>query len=174
VKSRAFPGLGIGGGDALSMMSTSPMNADKISARFKAARMGAGGIPTPLGSDMSRAKLDFSGYDPKAMRKKKEQSPDVKVLKKVEDDMEIFMTDTTENPSVSDFDKKNIESSEAAREKVVDQIFDSQAGLKPGDPEESKLERLVDVETLRSNIHDDAINAQNAYDFFNKEEYKAV
>ena len=116
------------------------MNADKISARFKAARMGAGGIPTPLGSDMSRAKFDFSGYDPKAARKKKDETPDVKVLKKVEDDMEIFMTDTTEDPSVSDFEKKNIESSDVAREKVVDQIFDMQAGLRPGDPEENKLE----------------------------------
>lgn len=28
-----------------------------------------GGIATPLGSDMSRTKFDFSGYDPKAMRK---------------------------------------------------------------------------------------------------------
>lgn len=125
------------------------MNADKISARFKAARIGAGGIPTPLGSEISRTKLDFSGYDPKLMRKKKEEPPDVKVLKKEEDDMEIFMTDTTENPSVSDFDSKNIESSELAREKVVKEIFDTEAGLKPGDAEENKMERLMDVEKLR-------------------------
>jgi len=50
--------------DNVSEMSQSPVNAGaQISARFR-ARMGAGGIPTPLGSDMSRAKFDFSGYDP--------------------------------------------------------------------------------------------------------------
>jgi hypothetical protein len=35
-----------------------------ISNKFK-SRLGMGGIPTPLASDMSRAKFDFSGYDPK-------------------------------------------------------------------------------------------------------------
>jgi hypothetical protein len=35
-----------------------------VSNKFK-SRIGMGGIPTPLASDMSRAKFDFSGYDPK-------------------------------------------------------------------------------------------------------------
>ena len=52
--------------------------------------MAAGGIPTPLGSDMSRAKFDFSGYDPKVMRKKKEELPERPIWKKVEEDMETF------------------------------------------------------------------------------------
>lgn len=42
---------------------------------------------------MSRAKFDFSGYDPNAMRKKKAPSPERKVIKKVEEDMEVFMSE---------------------------------------------------------------------------------
>jgi hypothetical protein len=62
------------------------LHTGKLSNRFK-ARIGAGGIPTPLGSDMSRAKFDFSGYDPKEMRKKKAPSPVRKV--KIEDDNDM-------------------------------------------------------------------------------------
>ena len=80
-----------------------------MSSKFK-QRMGMGGIPTPLGSDMSMKKFDFSGYDPTARRKKKAQSPARKVLIKQEDDMEVFVTDTTENPDQGDLDKKNQES----------------------------------------------------------------
>ena len=65
--------------------------------------MEAGGIPTPMGSDMSRAKFDFSGYDPEAMRKKKPKSPERKVIHKVEDDVEIFVSDFTDDPSAPDF-----------------------------------------------------------------------
>ena len=60
-----------------------------------------GGIPTPLASDMSRVKFDFSGYDPKAIRKQIEPSPVRKVTKKVEEDMEFFMTDITDNPETA-------------------------------------------------------------------------
>lgn len=67
------------GDAASSMISASPMNArdPKLSTTFK-QRMGMGGIATPLGSDMSMRKFDFSGYDPKAMRKKKAPSPERK------------------------------------------------------------------------------------------------
>lgn len=65
---------------------------------------GSKGIPTPLGSDMGRARFDFSGYDPAQFRKKKPPSPERKVIKKIEEDMEIFMTDTTENPHCADFE----------------------------------------------------------------------
>jgi len=39
---------------------------------------------------MSRAKFDFSGYDPKKFRKQKMPSPERKIIKIEEDDMEIF------------------------------------------------------------------------------------
>jgi hypothetical protein len=68
--------------------------------------MGAAGI-TPLGSDMSRAKFDFSGYDPEAHRKKKPHSPERKVIKKIEEDQEIFITDHSTEPNAADIDKKN-------------------------------------------------------------------
>jgi len=77
--------------DQISEMSQSPLHTGKMSNRFR-ARIGAGGIPTPLGSDMSRAKFDFTGYDPNAMRKK-QTSPPRKVITKVEEDMEIFTSD---------------------------------------------------------------------------------
>ena len=54
--------------DAMSLTSPSAMSVSEMSSRFR-AKMKAGGIPTPLGSDMSRAKFDFSGYDPKKFRK---------------------------------------------------------------------------------------------------------
>lgn len=59
------------------------MNAGRMSNRYR-ARMGAG--ITPLGSDMSRAKFDFSGYDPEARKREKPRSPERKVIKKVEED----------------------------------------------------------------------------------------
>ena len=70
-----------------------------------------GGIATPLGSDMSMRKFDFSGYDPKAMRKKKQQSPERKVIKKEDDDMEVFISDMTEQPDQGNLDRKNQQSS---------------------------------------------------------------
>jgi hypothetical protein len=79
--------------DNISEMSQSPMHTGKMSNRFR-SKYGAGGIPTPLGSDMSRAKFDFTGYDPAMMRKKKAPSPERKVVVKQEDDMEVFVTDT--------------------------------------------------------------------------------
>ena len=66
-----------------------------------------GNIATPLGSDMSRAKFDFSGYDPAQFRQSKPQLPERKVIRKEEEDMEIFMTDTTDEPQASNFDLKN-------------------------------------------------------------------
>jgi hypothetical protein len=65
------------------------------------------GIPTPLASDMRRVKFYFSGYDPKAMRKQKEPSPARKITKKVEEDMEIFMTDITDNPETANLELLN-------------------------------------------------------------------
>lgn len=107
----AGPSLALGDA-ASSMISQSPMNArdPKLSTTFK-QRMGMGGIATPLGSDMSMRKFDFSGYDPKAMRKKKAPSPERKVIKKEEDDMEVFVSDMTEQPDQGDLDRKNVQSS---------------------------------------------------------------
>jgi hypothetical protein len=78
--------------DRVSEISQSPMHTGKMASNFR-QKFGAGGIPTPLGSDMSRAKFDFTGYDPAMMKKKKEASPPRKVVIKQEDDMEVFTTD---------------------------------------------------------------------------------
>jgi len=43
---------------------------------------------------MSRAKFDFSGYDKNA-HKKKATSPPRKVIKKEDDDMEVFMSEAS-------------------------------------------------------------------------------
>ena len=64
--NRPLTTMGAGLPDTASMVSQSPNNAGRMSNRYR-ARMGAG--ITPLGSDMSRAKFDFSGYDPEAHRK---------------------------------------------------------------------------------------------------------
>lgn len=42
---------------------------------------------------MSRAKFDFSGYDAQAHRQKKPKSPERKVIKKIEEDAEVFMSE---------------------------------------------------------------------------------
>ena len=83
-----------------------------------------GGIPTPLASDMSRAKFDFSGYDPKAMRKQKEPSPERKITKKVEEDMEIFMTDISDKPETANLEKLNESKSKAMQDQVKISIYD--------------------------------------------------
>ena len=109
------PGASLAVGDAASsVVSQSPMNA-KMSNTFK-QRMGMGGIATPLGSDMSMRKFDFSGYDPKAMRKKKPESPERKVIKKTEEDMEVFVSDMTEQQDQGNLDRKNQQSSQQARD----------------------------------------------------------
>jgi hypothetical protein len=82
--NRPLTTMGAGIPDTASVVSQSPMNSGRQSNRFK-ARMGAAGI-TPLGSDMSRAKFDFSGYDPEVHRNKRPKSPERKVIKKVEED----------------------------------------------------------------------------------------
>jgi len=106
-----------GGPDAASsMISQSPMNA--ASKYGAGGRVRAGQLPTPMGSDFSRAKFDFSGYDPDAMRKKKTKSPERKVIVKEEDDMEVFTSDFTENPEASNFEKKNVDSSTTSKEKA--------------------------------------------------------
>lgn len=94
-----YPGIGVTNIDNQSQMNDGGL----LSNRFK-ARLGMGGIPTPLASDMSRAKFDFSGYDPKAMRKQKEPSPVRKITKKVEEDMEIFMTDISDKPETANLE----------------------------------------------------------------------
>jgi hypothetical protein len=98
------------------------MNGGRISNRYR-NRMGAAGI-TPMGSDMSRAKFDFSGYDPEAVRKQRPPSPDRKVIKKDVDDLEIFITDYTADPSAPDLEKKNQDSSQDMKNKVIKEIFD--------------------------------------------------
>jgi hypothetical protein len=120
--STSKPGRFAALADNVSNVSASPLNAGQMSNRFR-ARMGAGGIPTPLGSDMSRAKFDFSGYDPAVMRKKKEPSPERKVITKIEEDMEVFITDTREDPDAVDLDKRNAESASAARGRVRDEMY---------------------------------------------------
>ena len=88
-----------------------------------------GGIPTPLGSDMSMKKFDFSGYDPQARRKKKAQSPPRKVIRTEEDDgCEVFVTDHTDNPDQGDLGRKNDQSAQQAREKVIKEIYDVKTG----------------------------------------------
>ena len=77
-------------------------------------------------SDMSRAKFDFSGYNPDEFRKKKPKSPERPIIMKVEEDLEIFMTDTTKDPKAADFELKNAESADQARVHVVNEIFDDQ------------------------------------------------
>ena len=47
------------------------------------------------------------------MRKQSDANPDRKVIQKVEEDMEVFMTDTREDPNAVDLDLKNEESSMA-------------------------------------------------------------
>lgn len=131
--------------DSVSNVSASPLNAGQLAGRYR-ARMGAGGIPTPLGSDMSRAKFDFSGYDPAVMRKKKEPSPERKVITKIEEDMEVFTTDTREDPDAVDLDKRNAESAEAARKQVVKDIF----SLTGGAPDQGNMERIEEVQAFQN------------------------
>lgn len=77
--------------DKISEMSTSPIHTGKMSNAFR-TKFGNTNIPTPMGSDISRSKFDFTGYDPNA-RKKKAPSPERKVKVTQEEDMEVFTTD---------------------------------------------------------------------------------
>lgn len=177
----AGPSLALGDA-ASSIVSQSPMGArdPKLSTTFK-ARMGMGGIATPLGSDMSMRKFDFSGYDPKAMRKKKAPSPPRKVIKHEDDDMEVFVSDMTEQPDQGNLDRKNAQSSQQAKEKVIKGIYEIR---QPGgmdlasqiDPVNSQklLQAQLDVMNLQSQINEDEVEPQQAYAIFCDFESKAV
>ena len=85
------------------------MNVSNISKKFRASiPMRAGQIATPLGSTISRAKLDYTGYDPNAFRKKKVENPVREIVTKNEGEDEIFTTDTKgEAENFGDFDAIN-------------------------------------------------------------------
>ena len=72
---------------------------------------------------MSRAKFDFTGYDPKAQRKQKEPSPERKVIVKVEDDMEIFTTDFIDPEGAIDINIKNEKNANDTKEHANEKIF---------------------------------------------------
>ena len=115
---------------------------------------------------MSRREFDFSGYDPALMRKKKEPSPERKVIAKVEDDMEIFTSDHTADPKLIDLERRNAESSEAGKNQVLEEIYPSAFG---GD-----VDKQFDMQALKNAIVEEEIQAANAYRFFNEQEYQAV
>lgn len=131
--------------DQMSLASPSAMSVSEMSSRFR-AKMKAGGIPTPLGSDMSRAKFDFSGYDPKKFRKQKEKSPERKVIKKEEGDMEVFVSDFGSNPEKVDLERKNDESSVNVRKQVVNDIFDTRKDSHMD--KSTKQQRLLDIQNF--------------------------
>ena len=94
----------------------SPMNVSNISKKFRASiPMRAGNIATPLGSTISRAKLDYTGYDPDAFRKKRVENPvrDI-VQKKDNEDDEVFTTDIAgEATDFGNFEAINAQGSSA-------------------------------------------------------------
>lgn len=61
---------------------------------------------------MSRAKFDFSGYDPEEMRKKRPPSPKITVNIKEEDDMEILTGQVEGQESNGDLDQLNTASAQ--------------------------------------------------------------
>ena len=67
---------------------------------------------------MSRAKFDFTGYDPEAMRKKRDPSPEVKVTVKEEEDMEVFTGECVGRDNDGDLDKLNSIASQKAQDQV--------------------------------------------------------
>ena len=142
----------------------------RMSNRYRAARAGAQ-IITPLGSDMSRAKFDFSGYDAEAHRKKKPRSPERRVIMKVEEDAEVFMSENVQVPDSTNLDIMNQGSAKDAKDLVFDKIYN--IGRQEQDASKN-AERLIEIKNFQSNIHEDEINAQQAYDFFNSQEYQAV
>ena len=131
-----------------------------------------GGIATPLGSDMSMRKFDFSGYDPKAMRKKKAPSPERKVIKKTEEDMEVFISDMTEQPDQGDLDRKNEQSAQVAREGVLKGIYEIKQNGDLGD--NNLLNAQIEVMNLQNQINEETIEPQQAYTIFNEFESLAV
>jgi predicted oxidoreductase len=58
------------------------------------------------------------------MRKKKAPSPDRKVIKKEEDDMEVFVSDMNDLPDQGNLDIKNTQSSQKARDRVLKGIYE--------------------------------------------------
>ena len=137
--------------------------------------MGMGGIATPLGSDMSMRKFDFSGYDPKAVRKKKAPSPERKVIKKTEEDMEVFVSDMTAQPDQGDLDKKNQQSSQQARDQVLKGIYEiKQNGDQIDLTNQNLLNAQMEVMNLQKHINEETIEPQQAYTIFNDFESLAV
>ena len=105
------------------------------------------------------------------MRKKKEPSPERKVITKIEEDMEVFITDTREDPDAVDLDKRNAESASAARGRVRDEIYSLLGG---GDEDQSDMDRIAEVRNFQTKIDEETVDAGVAFKFFNEQEYKAV
>lgn len=117
-----------GGLDRASMLSgASPLGATSIISKNFKSRMKMQGIPTPLGSNMSRAKFDFSGYDP--MERKRKKVPEVPlrpIKKKEEEDCEVLVTDTAGEPEdFGDLEAKNARDSIHVLGRAKADIYDA-------------------------------------------------
>ena len=99
-----------------------------------------------MGSDMSRAKFDFSGYDADKQRRKKAPSPERKVVVKATEDMEVFTTDHGDQKLETDLDAKNADKAEKARQRVEDMMFGG------GTPE-----KMVEAASIKKSIKNEPI-----------------
>ena len=74
---------------------------------------------------MSRAKFDMSGYDPKAMRKKKDETAVRNVLVKQEEDCEIFTSDLSkEAPHFGNIEVLNQKLGREQQKDVLEKMYD--------------------------------------------------
>lgn len=117
-----------GGMDRASMLSgASPMGTTSMLSKNFKSRMKMQGIPTPLGSNMSRAKFDFSGYDPlERKRKKVIEVPPRPIAKKEEEDCEVLVTDVAGEPEgFGDLEAKNAKDSFYVLGRAKADIYDA-------------------------------------------------
>mmetsp|Transcript_3391 Transcript_3391/g.5715 ORF Transcript_3391/g.5715 Transcript_3391/m.5715 type:complete len:92 (+) Transcript_3391:480-755(+) len=90
---------------------------------------------------MSRAKFDFSGYDPEAMRRKRDPSPEIKVSVKTEDDMDVYTGEclAAEGETRKDLEELNEESAKQARKRVNEVQKDED-----GDENEQQIQLILE------------------------------
>lgn len=122
-----------------------------------------GNIATPLGSDISRTKFDFTGYDPNQMKKKKAPIPVRNVIVKEEDDLEVFVSDPTDGKEPKNIDDRNQQQAEQAQSSVKDQIY---GAFNP--------DRKVEMAKVKGKIDNDQIDAGKAYLIFTELEKDAI
>ena len=103
---------------------------------------------------MSRAKFDFSGYDPEAHKKQKPPSPKVKITVKEEEDMEVFTGTCEGQEAGGDIDKLNKLAAQKLQSQLENNICQMGETVEAGD----MAAKIEEINSIKQNINQDEVH----------------